>query len=94
MMIDTDQYVTLSDACKIGGFSQSTGYRLAKSLGIVLEFFGVKIVKIADIETMKTNRRRVGNPEWIESYEIASEAALKAVKSRMAKRGKRESAGR
>lgn len=82
MKLDTDEYIPLAEACGLAGVSPSTGYRLASHLGIVLCFFGVKIVKRADVETMKQNRKRIGNPRWIESYEEAAEAAIKAVASR------------
>ena len=82
MKIETDEWVTLADACKTGGFSQPTGYRLAKSLGVIQVIFGVKVLKKSDIKTMKENRRRLGNPDWIKSYEAASEAAYKAIESR------------
>lgn len=94
MIIDTDDYVTLRDACRIAGFAQTTGYRLAKSLGIVKQFFGASIVKKTDIEAMQQSRKRVGNPDWIESYDAASEAAMRAVESRMTKRREREPAKR
>jgi hypothetical protein len=82
MRIDTDQWMTLSEACVAGGFTQSTGYRLAQSLGLIKVVFGVKIVRKADVKTMQENRKRIGNPDWIESYDAAAAAALRAVESR------------
>jgi hypothetical protein len=82
MKIDTAEWVTLAEACQAGGFSQPTGYRLAKRLGLVKVIFGVKIVRKADIKTMKENRKAIGNPDWISSPEAAAEAALRAVESR------------
>jgi hypothetical protein len=82
MRIDTDQWMTLSEACVAGGFTQSTGYRLAQSLGLIKVVFGVKIVRKADVKTMRENRKRIGNPDWIESYDAAAAAALRAVESR------------
>lgn len=83
MKIETDDWMPLADACKEGGFSQSTGYRLAKSLGVIEVVFGVRIIRRKDVETMKKNRKRLGNPNWIASYEEASAAAIRAVESRM-----------
>ena len=74
--------MTLSEACVAGGFTQSTGYRLAQSLGLIKVVFGVKIVRKADVKTMQENRKRIGNPDWIESYDAAAAAALRAVESR------------
>ena len=82
MRIDTDQWMTLSEACVAGGFTQSTGYRLAQSLGLIKVVFGVKIVRKSDVKTMQENRKRIGNPDWIESYDAAAAAALRAVESR------------
>ena len=82
MKIDTEQWVTLSEACIAGGFTQSTGYRLAKHLGLIKEVFGVKIVRKTDVKTMQDNRKRIGNPDWIEPYDAAAAAAIRAVKSR------------
>lgn len=86
MKIDTKEWITLTEACSIGGFTLPTGYRLAKSLGIVEVIFGVKVIKRADIKTMQSNRKQPGNPDWIGSPEAAAEAALKAVRSRERRR--------
>lgn len=82
MKIDTAEWIALSEACRAGGFSKPTGYRLAKHLGIIKVVFGVKIIRKADIKTMKENRKAIGNPDWISSPEAAAEAALRAVESR------------
>jgi len=82
MKIDTAEWMTLAEACAAGGFTQSTGYRLAKHLGLIKVVFGVKIVRKADVKTMQDNRKRIGNPDWIESYDAAAAAALRAVESR------------
>lgn len=89
MIVDTEKFTTLADGVRDAGFSQSTGYRLAKKLGIVFDFFGVKIMRKSDIKTLQDNRRRVGNQDWIASYDIAADAARAATKSRM-ERKKRE----
>lgn len=82
MKIDTAEWIALSEACTAGGFSKPTGYRLAKHLGLIKVVFGVKIIRKADIKTMKENRKAIGNPDWISSPEAAAEAALRAVESR------------
>ena len=83
MKIETDDWVTLAEACKEAGLSQSTGYRLAKHLDVIAEFFGVKCVKKSDVDRMKSERRRVGNQRWIASGEQAAEDSAKAVESRL-----------
>jgi hypothetical protein len=83
MKIDTDDWVTLRQACAESGLSLSTGYRLASHLKIVEMFFGVKCVHKSHVQTMKNNRRSVGNQRWIASGEEAAAAAEKSVKSRM-----------
>lgn len=85
MKIETDEWVTLSAACKDAGISQSTGYRLAKHLGVIVEFFGVKCVHNRDVARMKSERRRVGNQRWIASYEDAAKDAIKSVESRVSR---------
>lgn len=83
MKLETNDWITLSDACVEAGLSQSTGYRIAKRLGLAEDFFGVKIVRKSDVETLLANKLPTGNPRWAESTEVAAEAALKATASRM-----------
>jgi hypothetical protein len=83
MKIDTDDWFTITEACAAAKMPKTTGSRLAKSLGIVEVVFGVLIVRKKDVSKMVENKRRVGNPRWIESYEEAAAAAERAVKSRM-----------
>jgi hypothetical protein len=83
MKIDTNEWITMAQACTEAGFSLSTGYRLAKQLKIVEVFFGVKCVRKIHVQTMRNNRRQVGNQDWIKSPELASEAAYKSVRSRL-----------
>lgn len=83
MRIETDEWLPLAEAARQASLSLSTAHRLAKSLGIVREFFGVRVVRRKDIQTMTENRKPIGNPDWIESHEAAAEAAVKAVKSRL-----------
>ncbi len=88
MKIDTDDWFTITEACVAAKMPKSTGGRLAKSLGIVEVIFGVMVVRKKDVPKMVENKKRVGNPRWIESYDEAAEAALRAVKSRMKRQRK------
>lgn len=83
MKIDTDEYIPLSDVPKLTGLSQSTAYRIAKRLGLVVEVFGVKIVRRDKLETIVDDRQPAGNPVWINDSEAASESAVRSVESRM-----------
>lgn len=83
MKIETDEWLPLAEAARQAGMSLSTAHRLAKSLGIIHEFFGVRVIRRKDIQTMTENRKPIGNPDWIGSHEAAAEAAVKAVKSRL-----------
>ena len=85
MKIDTDDWLTLAEACKAAGLSQSTGYRLAKHLQIIEVFFGVKCVQKQDVSRMMHERRRVGNQRWIASSDDAAQAAIKSVESRLSR---------
>lgn len=89
MKIETEDWITLADACKLAGIPQASGYRTAKRLGIVENFFGVACVRKRDVATIEANRRRPGNPNWIESWEGAAADAVKGTAARMAKRAPR-----
>jgi hypothetical protein len=89
MKIETEDWYTLREACAAAKMPQVTGYRLAKRLGIVEVVFGVRVVRKKDVAKMIANRKRVGNPTWIESPEEAAAAAILAVESRE-KRKRRE----
>ena len=89
MKIDTDDWMTLADACKLAGISQPTGYRMAKRLGIVESFFGVACVRKSDVATLEKNRRTPGNPNWIGSWEGAAADGVKGTPARTAKRSTR-----
>ncbi|NBW16899.1 MAG: hypothetical protein EBR82_53870 [Caulobacteraceae bacterium] len=83
MKIDTDDWVTLAEACALAGLPTSTGYRIAKRLGVVKVVFGVRVVRKADIPRIKEDQKARGNPDWIASYDAAADASLRAVESRM-----------
>jgi hypothetical protein len=82
MKIDTDEWIALADACRDAGVPQSSGYRTAHRLGIIELFFGMKIIRKSDIRRLVEERLPVGNKDWIESQELAAQAALKATASR------------
>jgi len=86
MQIDTDEWLPLVDAGKIAGLDRTTALRLARSLGIVQNFFGVNVIRLTDVETLKQNRRKPGNPNWIESWEGAAADGAKGTPARIAKR--------
>jgi len=92
MKIDTDDYMTLMDASRELGMAHSSAGNLAKRLGIIVEIFGVRVIKKTDLDAMRKNRRGMGNPRWIEDYEAASSASYKAIESR--ERRKRERAAK
>jgi len=89
MKIDTDEWIALSDACNLAGLPLSTGYRMAKRMGIVQTFFGVNVIRKSDVSTLEKNRRTPGNPNWIESWEGAAADGGKGAAARMAKRSPR-----
>jgi hypothetical protein len=89
MKIETDEWLPLVDAGKLAGLERTTALRLARSLGIVQTFFGVNVVRLADVETLKQNRRRPGNPNWIDSWEGAAADGAKGTPARIAKRAPR-----
>jgi len=86
MQIDTDEWLPLVDAGKLAGLERTTALRLARSLGIVQNFFGVNVIRLTDVETLKQNRRKPGNPNWIESWEGAAADGAKGTPARIAKR--------
>lgn len=49
MLIETDDWVKLSDAARESGVQQSVAYRIAHRIGIVEVIFGAYVVRKADI---------------------------------------------
>jgi hypothetical protein len=82
MKIETDDWYTLSEACNAAKMPRVTGYRLAKNLGIVEVIFGTRVVRKKDVQKMIDNKKRVGNPVWIASYDEAAASARRAVAAR------------
>ena len=89
MQIETDEWLPLIDAGKLAGLERSTALRLARSLGIVHTFFGVNVIRLADVKTLAEKRRKPGNPNWIESWEGAAADGSKGTPARIAKRAPR-----
>ncbi len=83
MKIETNDWLTMGEACSETGIPQRTVYRIAQRLNLVKEVFGTFIVRRKDLPQIVANKKRVGNPDWIESYEKASASGLRAVESRL-----------
>jgi hypothetical protein len=82
VLIDTDDWLPAIDAGRLAGLDKTTTLRLARSLGIVENFFGVNIIRKSDVSTLEKNRRTRGNPNWIESWEGATGGAAREAKKR------------
>lgn len=91
MKIETDDWLTLVDASAELGIPMATIRRLARDLGVMEVIFGVQVVRKRDLETLRKNRRRVGNQRWIADGEEAAADSLKAVASRMARLAREKS---
>lgn len=85
MKIETDDYVPLTDVPALTGVSQSTAYRIVKRLNLVVEVFGVKIVRRDKLKTIADDRHATGNPVWVNDSDAAAAAAVRAVESRQAR---------
>ncbi len=83
MIIDTDDYITIAEACATTKMSPATFYRAARRLGLEVVIFGAKVVRKSDIQRIEADKKPIGNPLWINSTEAASKAARKAVLSRL-----------
>ena len=83
MKIETDDYIPLCDVPMLTGIPQSTAYRIAKRLGLVVEIFGVKIVRKDKVEAISNDRKPAGNPVWVNDSAAASESALRSIVSCM-----------
>jgi hypothetical protein len=89
MKIETDEWLPAIEAGKLAGLDKTTTLRLARSLGIVHTFFGVNVIRLSDVSTLAENRRKPGNPNWIESWEGAAADGAKGTPARIAKRAPR-----
>ena len=86
MLVDTDDWLPAIDAGRLAGLDKTTALRLARSLGIVENFFGVNIIRKSDVSTLEKNRRTRGNPNWIESWEGAAADGAKGGAARESKK--------
>ena len=88
MKIATTEWLTLAEACKLAGYPQASGYRVAKRLGLVETFFGVSCVRKRDVKTLEQNRRQPGNPNWIESGDAAAADGAQGTQARENKKAR------
>lgn len=88
MRIETDDWVTVAEAAVEAKLDGSVARRMAQTLGLSQQIFGVWVIKRTDIATLAARKGRTGNPRWIEDYDEAASAAVKAVASRMKKKKK------
>jgi len=84
--IETDEWLPVIDAGRLAGLDKTTALRLARTLGIVENFFGVNVIRKTDVSTLEKNRRTRGNPNWIESWEGAAADGVKGTPAREAKK--------
>jgi hypothetical protein len=83
MKIETNDWMTMVEACGETGIAKRTLYNVAKRLNLVREFFGTLVVRRKDLPKIVAGKKTVGNPDWIESYDKASASGLRAVESRL-----------
>lgn len=83
MKIETNDWVTLAEACKLTGLALSTCRRAARRLGALQVFFGAMVVRKSDLPRIVAEKKQTGNPDWIKSYDAAAAAGLRAVASRL-----------
>ena len=86
MRIETDDWLPVIDAGRQLGIDKATALRIARRLGIVETIWGVNVVRRADLDRMREDRRAPGNPQWIADGDAAAAAALRAVASRESRR--------
>lgn len=80
--MNVDDLVGIREAADALGMGESTMRRLVQTLGVGVSVAGRTLVPRRKFDFLKANRKRVGNPRWIESQDAAAAAAIKAVKSR------------
>jgi len=73
MKIETDEWLPVIEAGRILKMDKATALRIARRMGIVETIWGVNVVRRADLDRMREERRAVGNPRWIESGEAAAD---------------------
>jgi DNA-binding Lrp family transcriptional regulator len=92
--MNVDDQCSISEAAEAVGVSESTMRRLVQSLGVGVVVAGRTLVPRKRFDTLRTNRKRIGNPRWIESGEEAAAAAIKAVKSRERRKRRAAASGK
>jgi hypothetical protein len=84
MLIETEDWVKLSEAATISGIQQSVAYRTAHRLGITTKVFGHYIIRKADVPKIAENKLEPGwkfkaDPMFaVECSHSGVDAALKA----------------
>lgn len=86
MLIETDEWVKLSDAGKALGIQQSVAYRTAHRLGITKKVFGLFIVRKDDVQKIADGKLSPGW-QWISDPSRASQDAKKGVEASLKARG-------
>jgi hypothetical protein len=91
MKIETDDWIPLADiSLYTTALAGRTAYRLAKELGVIREFFGVKCIRRDDVATLEAKRRLRGNQRWIADGDAAAAdagAANEQKRQRLASEG-------
>lgn len=93
MLIETDEWVKLSDAVTLSGLQQSVAYRTAHRLGIVQQFFGVYLVKKSDVPKIAENKLEPGwhfKADPMFASKCGSLGATKGLKARGLKRRRKK----
>lgn len=86
MLINTDEWLPVTEAAGILEMDKPGAIRLARRLGLIQQFFGVYCIRRSDVSTLAQNRRQPGNPRWIADGEAAAADCLRAVASREARK--------
>jgi hypothetical protein len=87
MLIETDDWTTLSQASKETGIPQAVFYRTAHRIGVTVELFEKWFILKADVPKVVSAHRGVGNPRWIEDPMEASRNGVRAAKLSLKARG-------
>ena len=86
MLIETDEWIKLSEAATISGVQQSVAYRTAHRLGITQKVFGHFIIRKADVPKIAENKRCPGW-HWIDDPMYAVTCAASGVEASLKARG-------
>ena len=86
MLIETDDWIKLSEAAAISGVLQPVAYRTAHRLGITAKVFGHYVIKKSDIPKIAENKLHPGW-HWQADPMLAVNAAAKGVEASLKARG-------